>query len=298
MMSDPRFIEADYVANIPCSSISDGLTSLYNQTFFKISLAKMVRQASRHDLPPFAVVLFDLDHFKHYNDSCGHLAGDQALRRVAAIILENIRESDVAARYGGEEFALLLPHATRVYAANVAQRIRRAIEAEVFPGQEHLPSGNLTVSDGVAEYPLDAEDADVLIEIADTELYKAKTRRNCIYPTGDDRRCSFRRPVRSLVEFSACSDGSFRSGMSLDVSEFGMALGCDMPLNIGSIINLRFYRPFWNGDFLQKGTVRQARKAGELNFIGVEFDRTFSGVNAGQISPFDHNNHRKKGGTA
>lgn len=298
LMSDPRLIESDYFANIQRSSITDGLTTLYNQTFFKVSVSKMIQQALRHAMPPFAIVLFDLDHFKHYNDSCGHLAGDQALKLVARIMQQNIRESDIAARYGGEEFALLLPQATRVYAANVAQRIRRAVEAEVFVGQEFLPSGNLTISGGVAEYPLDAEHADELIEIADAELYKAKGRRNCIYPASEDRRNGFRRQVRSLVEFSPSVDNGFRPGISLDVSEFGMALGCDMPFRVGSEVNLRFYRPFWNSDFLLNATVRQAKKYGELNYIGVEFDRSSAGGGTGLLSPFDHQTRIKKAGMA
>ncbi len=290
IMSDPRFLEADYIKNIQRSSITDGLTGLYNQTFFKASLSKMIQQARRHDIPSFAIVLFDLDHFKHYNDACGHLAGDHALRKVADIIQQNIRESDIAVRYGGEEFALLLPQATRVYAANVAQPIRQAIESEMFPGQERLPSENLTISGGIAEYPLDADDVDALIEFADAELYKAKARRNCIYPAGEDRRNSFRSPVRSLVEFSPPADGSFRSGISFDINEFGMALGCDIPLMVGTVVNLRFYRPFWNSDFLLNGTVRQVRQHGDLNFIGIEFNRTFLGNDNSLVSVFSHHN--------
>ncbi len=286
-MNDPRFLEADYIGNIQRSSITDGLTALYNQTFFKITLEKMIQQSRRHSMPPFAVVLFDLDHFKEFNDSCGHLKGDHVLKRVAHIIQHNIREGDIAVRYGGEEFALLLPQATRVYATNIAQRIRRAIEAEVFTGQEHLSSGNLTISGGVAEFPLDAGSTNALIECADAELYKAKSRRNCVYPAGDDRRLCFRRQVRSLVEFAQCQESSYRSCISLDVSEFGMALGCDMPFNIGEPVNLRFCRPFWNSDFILNGTVRQTRKFGDLNFIGVEFDNVLLDGKTGQLAPFD-----------
>jgi len=292
IMSDPRLLEADFIRNIQRSSITDGLTALYNQTFFKINLSKMIYQARRHDVPPFAIVLFDLDHFKHYNDSCGHLAGDLALKRVAEIILQNIRESDIAARYGGEEFALLLPKATRVYAATVAQRIRRAVEAELFPGQKLLPSGNLTISGGFAECPLDAEDADALIESADAELYKAKARRNCISPTDNDRRSCFRRPVRSLVEFSPYPDDGYRPGISLDVSEFGMAVGCDMSFAVGSAIHLRVNRPFWNNDVTLSGMVRQANKLGDMNFIGVEFEHSIVGDVAAHLSPFDR--HKNK----
>jgi len=218
IISNPRLLEADYITNIQRSSITDGLTGLFNQTFFKISLSKIINQARHHDMPPFAVVFFDLDHFKHYNDTSGHLAGDRVLKRVAEILLENLRECDISSRYGGEEFALILPQTTRVLAYNVAQRIRKAVEDEKFPGQENLPSGNLTISGGIAEYPLDADSAAELIETADAELYKAKIRRNSIYPCEENRRKSVRRPLRSVVKLSPGSRRRLRTGLSLDVS--------------------------------------------------------------------------------
>lgn len=297
VMSDPRFLEADYITNIRRSSITDGLTGLCNQMFFKISLSKIINQAQHHAVPPFVVVMFDLDHFKHYNDTSGHLAGDRALKRVAEIFLENLRECDIASRYGGEEFALLLPQTTRVLASNVAQRIRQAIEAEVFPGQEFLPSGNLTISGGIAEYPQDANEASALIEIADAELYKAKIRRNSIYPAAENRRKSVRRPLRSLVELTQFKD-NLRAGISIDVSEYGMAMGCDKMLAVGSPVELGFNRPFWNCDCLLNGTVRQARKLGDLNFVGIEFDQTFFGFDDGPSSSLDDYHRRNKSGMA
>jgi len=294
IMSNPRFLEADYITNIQRSSVTDGLTGLYNQTFFKSSLAKIISQSRHHAVSPFAVVFFDLDHFKHYNDTSGHLAGDRALKRVADILLENLRESDIASRYGGEEFALLMPQTSRVLAFNVAQRIRQAVEAEMFPGQEHLPSGNLTISGGIAEYPQDAEDSGTLIEVADTELYKAKIMRNCIYPDEENRRSSIRRPLRSLVKLSSHKESLPRSGISLDVSEFGIALGYDKLISVGSPVYLHFNRPFWNQDCLLNGTVCQLRKLGELNFIGVGFEQFFFGFDSGSSSSLDNQSHRKK----
>ena len=286
-MNNPRFLEADCINNIQRSSVSDGLTGLFNQTFFKISLEKMVQQAIRKSVPPFAVVLFDLDHFKLYNDSCGHLAGDKVLRRVAEIIRENLRESDIASRYGGEEFALLLPQATQDSALNVAQRIRKSIENEVFTGQELLPTGNLTISGGVSEFSSEAQDPERIINLADAELYKAKGRRNSIYPANEDRRSSFRRPIKSLVEFSPISGNSFKSCISIDISKYGIAFGCDTSLEIESTIDLRFNRPFWSGDCHLCGTVRQSRRSGELNFIGVEFEKVLTGPNDSSQSSFD-----------
>jgi hypothetical protein len=77
-----------------------------------------------------------------------------------------------------------------------------------------------------------------------------------------------------------------------------MALGCDMPFRVGSEVNLRFYRPFWNSDFLLNATVRQAKKYGELNYIGVEFNRSSAGGGTALLSPFDHQTRIKKAGMA
>lgn len=274
VISDPRLVESEYIDNILATSTTDGLTGLYNQTFFKNCLTKLIQQFRRNSMPELSLVLFDLDHFKHYNDTNGHLAGDRALKRVAEVLSQNLREGDLAARYGGEEFALVLPHTSKVQASAVAQRIRQAIEHIRFPGQNLLPSGNLTISGGIATFPVDACEAEGLIEQADCELYNAKNHRNCISPDTTERRKAIRRPIRSLVELMDKSKGAaIRSALSLDVSRNGIALGCDAGFRIGSGVSLRLPRPYWKSDLLVNGTVRQSRKIGDLNFVGLEFDR-------------------------
>ena len=277
VISNPRFFESDYIENIKRSSITDGLTGLYNQTFFKNALAKMISQLRRHSGPALSVVLFDLDRFKQYNDTLGHLAGDLALKSTAAIIKKNLRESDIAARYGGEEFALLLPHTSKVMAQKVAHRIRQSIERKQFPGQELTPSGNLTVSGGVAEFDKDTDNIEALIEAADRELYKAKIRRNCICPAEDERRRGIRRPVRSLVECSHYDESRFLPVLSMNISEVGVALGCDKGFEVGTPLKLRFKKPFWTYDIDLTATVRQCHHTGDMSFVGMEFDGGFSG---------------------
>jgi diguanylate cyclase (GGDEF)-like protein len=107
-ISDPRIVEAHDLETMRKASMNDGLTGLFNQTYFKSYLEKLVGQRPLPGEMTTAVVLFDLDHFKQYNDRCGHLAGDEALKKVAELILAGIRQGDVAARYGGEEFGLVL----------------------------------------------------------------------------------------------------------------------------------------------------------------------------------------------
>jgi diguanylate cyclase (GGDEF)-like protein len=130
--------------------------------------------------------LIDADYFKKYNDAHGHLAGNDALKRIATLIRNNTRAGDVACRYGGEEFVVILPDTGKQQALQVAERIRKMVEKEIFPGEEVLPSQKLTVSIGVATFPEDGEGKDELIKKADDTMYEAKLRgRNCVVAAGE-----------------------------------------------------------------------------------------------------------------
>lgn len=155
--------------------ITDEKTQLFNFRYFKSQLHQEFIRARRfHE--PFSVIMVDVDKFKHYNDTNGHLLGDEVLKKVARLIRQECRETDVPARFGGEEFALLLPRTDKDEAKAVAERIRRAVEDEVFINQEKQPGGNLTVSLGVATFPNDATSEEELIGVADIALYEAKSR--------------------------------------------------------------------------------------------------------------------------
>lgn len=273
-LTDPRIIEGDYLYNITRSSVTDGLTGLYNQTYFKKLLQKTINNQRRTGDNIFALVLLDLDHFKQYNDRCGHLQGDEALRICAGIIMKNLREGDIAVRYGGEEFALLLPDLDRHNAFSVADRIRKDIESHHFPKQELLESGTLTISGGISLYPASGETPDEIIQTADKELYKAKERRNCIYSFSDDRRRNSRRPVRSLVEYASFDGALYRPALSIDISEHGMGFGCESFLAEGSTLSLRLTRPYWPENIHLTAKVRQVRRKDELIFVGLEFDES------------------------
>lgn len=277
-LADPRILDGAYLENITRSSLCDGLTGLFHQTHFKDLLARAVAQRRRDDSAGFALLLFDLDHFKQYNDRCGHLCGDEALRRTAQILRDSLREGDVAARYGGEEFALLLPKTDLGGARVVAERVRRAVAAAVFPGQERLDSHNLTISGGIAVFPADGASAGAMIEAADRRLYQAKARRNAICPLAADRRRSSRLGVRSLVEYARIDGGVFRPALSRDISPHGISLGCESPLTPGTRLALRLARPFWSDSRQLSATVRGVRHQGELVWVGLEFDRRMEGL--------------------
>lgn len=152
-------------------SVKDGLTGLHNRRHLMATLASETARAERHR-HPFAVLMIDLDHFKNYNDTLGHPAGDRLLIRVAQIFKESIRVVDYAARYGGEEFLVMLPESPPEAAMEVAERIRARVAEDNCDGAHE--KGQVTVSIGVANYPKSGSTAEALIARADAALYEAK----------------------------------------------------------------------------------------------------------------------------
>ncbi len=160
---------------------TDGLTGLNNRRAFDERLS-MEWTAARERQSSLSIVLFDVDHFKAYNDTYGHQAGDDCLRQVARVIAECTRRpGDMAARYGGEEFAVVLPYASIDRAREVAERIREKVE-ELALDHRTTPRGRVTLSAGVATMqPCGGMVAEALVEAADRALYTAKREgRNCI----------------------------------------------------------------------------------------------------------------------
>jgi diguanylate cyclase (GGDEF)-like protein len=164
----------DAMQRLARMAVTDGLTGLYNHRHFHERLRLEVERCGRTGLP-LALCMIDVDHFKHYNDKNGHPAGDEVLRQVARVLAEGRRANDVCARYGGEEFAIVLLDTTREAAAEVADKLRSRIEAQVFAGGEGQPEGRVTISMGVAECPRDATTVERLVQVADFALYAAKS---------------------------------------------------------------------------------------------------------------------------
>lgn len=162
---------ADTLGNFEHLALVDGLTSLGNRRRLDGDLETTLREALDGDRP-VAFAMVDVDHFKQFNDTHGHGAGDDALQTVARVIAETVRATDVVYRYGGEEFSVLLPDATREDAALVAERMCAAVAAARIPGEETQPGGSLTISVGVST--LEAGDPDELKVRADQALYAAK----------------------------------------------------------------------------------------------------------------------------
>lgn len=151
-------------------SVTDGLTGLYNHNHMMETLANETARARRHN-HPFSILMIDIDHFKKYNDSYGHLAGDALLAKIASIFAKSIRTVEYAARYGGEEFLIMLPEAEPEGAMEAAERIRNRVMVETCDGNE--PEGT-TVSIGVAGFPEHGDTPESIIASADAALYEAK----------------------------------------------------------------------------------------------------------------------------
>lgn len=146
---------------------TDSLTSLKNRTMLMQRLEHLFALYKRHK-QTFSLIIFDIDYFKKINDEFGHMQGDNVLKEVALVALENVREVDMAARYGGEEFVILLPQTDIEDAMMVAERTRQSLEEKV-----KIEGKSVTASFGVVEIEEDMRIQDV-IHLADIALYRAK----------------------------------------------------------------------------------------------------------------------------
>jgi diguanylate cyclase (GGDEF)-like protein len=152
---------------------TDALTGLWNHRHMAESLTFHVALARRgsHRL---AFAMVDVDHFKRYNDTHGHPAGDEVLRGLAGLLRRRVRQTDLPCRYGGEEFAILLPDTDAEQAFLVCEDLRRMVAAHPFPGRETQPGGCVSVSVGVAELGPEVHEPLGLVKLADAALYRAK----------------------------------------------------------------------------------------------------------------------------
>jgi len=145
------------------SSLHDPLTGLSNRRSLQIQLEKSFESAKRYG-QPLSVIMLDIDHFKKYNDTNGHVEGDRLLVKIAHIYLVTMRTADSVFRYGGEEFLVLLPETDLTNACKAAERLRKAVEAEA----------GVTISLGVSSYHEALHDKEAMIKMADNALYQAK----------------------------------------------------------------------------------------------------------------------------
>ncbi|MGQ9570749.1 MAG: sensor domain-containing diguanylate cyclase, partial [Thermodesulfovibrionales bacterium] len=161
-------------------SVTDDLTKLFNQRYLHRAIEIEVQRALRYQTP-VALIFMDIDYFKNVNDKYGHLVGSKVLVEMGQLLIKNLRIVDIVVRYGGDEFVMILPHTPPVAAAQVAERMRKAVEKNVFLRDEGFQI-KITASFGVASCPENAKSKDELLRLADEAMYKVKYRaRNGVY---------------------------------------------------------------------------------------------------------------------
>ena len=164
------------------NSIIDGLTQLYNHVYVQQQIDEEIHSRSSSK-DTFSLIMLDIDHFKHYNDTNGHPAGDRVLKKVAELLTDSVRKFDLTGRYGGEEFVILLPATKAQTALRVCERIRLKIASTEFEFGDKQPLGFLSASFGVAAFDGERiQNKKALIHHADQALYRAKRhQRNCVW---------------------------------------------------------------------------------------------------------------------
>jgi diguanylate cyclase (GGDEF)-like protein len=161
-------------------AITDPLTGVFNVRRLELSLTDEMNRGRRYKRP-VSFLMIDVDDLKSYNDTLGHQQGDIVLSQIASIVDSTTREVDKVFRYGGDEFCVILPETDTGEATVVAEKLRRAVAEFHFSGEEKIPSGNITISIGVASFPKDSEEEGSLILKADLALYAAKQKgRNAV----------------------------------------------------------------------------------------------------------------------
>ncbi len=277
LMKSPVLVEIALFKQVQVNAMTDPLTGLYNRRFFQSAIHREFERAARYK-EPLSVIFFDLDNFKNYNDVNGHIQGDVLLKRVGAIFTEQVREVDIVCRYGGEEFVVICPETMKNKTLVLAERIRSAVETEAFKGERHTNTGEITISGGIASFPVDTEDMEELLRMADQALYRSKnTQKNTITLFYGEKR-DFIRIARELVFDFKTVSGDYinkKLGKTKNISKGGALFSCREQMRVGTQLEVKFYlagrkRPLVI--FSRVVRVEEAREEGGEGFdIGICF---------------------------
>lgn len=267
----------DYLHNVvgeKISSVHDGLTGLHNHLFCLSHLEKLLA-LRRHEQSkaPITLALMRPDHFDLYESRAGNILADRALRQVSEIVKSHIMPMDTAALLANGEFALILPCHGVMEARNLCREITSEIRGGEFSNTEVLPSGELTVSWGLASYPRDGDTHQRLLREATRELGEAGATGNCIHPLQSDRRQDFRKAICKVVEIGLGDPLRLSPAIVTNLSIKGLALNCPTPLSTGTAVRLHLRNPYWPDSRIIDATVRRsARNSLTADFsLGLEF---------------------------
>jgi len=265
-----KLVGIDTFEKVVEESTHDKLTGLFNRTYLNDALDQHLSLAKRHDTE-LSLLFLDIDDFKEINDTLGHHSGDIILRSVARTIEEGMRESDIKTRFGGDEFVILMPNTNKINALLLAERLRNEIKKMIIPINDK--NHQVTVSGGVAGFPVDAQKSKNLLNLADSALYRAKgAGKNSISLFKEDKRrflrIKFNRAIK--VKQLGFSNTRTQEGMSKDIAIGGILFENKEALDIGIKVQLSIPIDKSEAPLLLLGTIVRVEALGKDNYdIGM-----------------------------
>jgi diguanylate cyclase (GGDEF)-like protein len=237
-LHNPKIIEIHLFEKAAKSSTFDNLTGLLNRNAFDEVLSREISRAKRHDAN-LTLLFLDLDDFKKINDTRGHVAGDTVLKEIARLIMLEKRAEDIGARYGGEEITVLLPETSKADGWLIAERIRRRVEeAKISYEGKNI---KVTLSGGLASFPIDANEGLSLLKNADKAMYRAKSfGKNNISFYSMDKRRNIRVEYNSFVEIQVLGihEKPLLTATTKSLSIGGILIESEVPIKSGSKIQI------------------------------------------------------------
>lgn len=269
-LKDHKLVEIGVYEKVIKDSTHDNLTGLFNKAYFRNALKQHVSLAKRNNTD-LSVLFLDIDDFKEINDRFGHHSGDIILENIAHTIGQEIRESDIAARFGGDEFVILMPNTYKINSLVLSERLRKSI------GQKPIKIKNkslqITVSGGVAGFPVDAQNAQNLLNLADSALYRAKgAGKNSVSLFKEDKRRFLRIKFNRKIQVKQLGFNHTRilAGTSKDIAIGGILFENKEPLAIGTKIQVSIPVTEDSEPLLLIGTVVRVEVVGQKKYdIGM-----------------------------
>lgn len=265
-----KIVEIHAYEKVIKESTNDSLTGLFNKVYLQNALAQHISLAKRHNTD-LSVLFLDIDDFKEINDTFGHSSGDAVLKTVADTISRELRTSDTAARFGGDEFVILMPNTYKMNALLLSERLRKIIKQKIITIKDK--SLQITVSGGVAGFPVDAQKAENLLNLADSALYRAKgAGKNNISLFKDDKRRFLRIKFSSTIKIKQLGFNHTRilSGISKDIAIGGILFENKEPLPMGVKIQVSIPIAKDSEPLLLIGTIVRVEAFGEHKYdIGM-----------------------------
>ncbi|MFV9645731.1 MAG: diguanylate cyclase [Desulfobacterales bacterium] len=278
-LKNPKVVEIQLFEKTVKASRFDSLTGLYNRQSLDETLEREINRAKRHE-KELSILFFDLDDFKEVNDSFGHQTGDEVLKQVAKIVLNEKRSEDFAARYGGEEIVVIMPETGKVDSLVLGERIRQGVEEMKIDFKGHTV--RLTISGGLASFPGNTTDVESLLKCADNALYRAKgSGKNNISFFSQDKRRYMRIEIDHEVKVRELGfdDTQAQTGTGKNICFGGILFENKYMLSIGTKIQLQIPHNHNKPLFIIGTVVRVEAFGSEQYDIGVaisfiEMDKT------------------------